>query len=141
MCNKYIIHTLMCTRTYGTRFKKKIMLCACVCVCVRARVCVRVSIHTNTRMYMHTRACARTDRHTHETQRGLFVWQKRPICMAKEAYLYGKRGLCMWQRGLFVWQKRPCTHETRTRDTDTDTDTHKQTHTCASIKTSQFICT
>ena len=33
-------------------------------------------------------------------KRGLCVCQKRPTCMAKEAYLYGKRG-------LFVWQKRP----------------------------------
>ena len=26
-------------------------------------------------------------------KRDLFVWQKRPICMAKEAYSYGKRDL------------------------------------------------
>ena len=26
-------------------------------------------------------------------KRDLFVWQKRPICMAKETYLYGKRDL------------------------------------------------
>ena len=29
-----------------------------------------------------------------------YIWQKRPIHMAKEAYSYGKRG-------LFIWQKRP----------------------------------
>ena len=34
------------------------------------------------------------------SKRGLFIWQKRPIYMAKEACLYGKRG-------LFIWQKRP----------------------------------
>ena len=33
-------------------------------------------------------------------KRCLFIWQTRPIYMAKEAYLYGKRG-------LFIWQKRP----------------------------------
>ena len=33
-------------------------------------------------------------------KRGLFIWQKRPVYMAKEAYLYGKRG-------LFTWQNRP----------------------------------
>ena len=26
-------------------------------------------------------------------KRGLLIWQKRPIYMAKEAYLHGKRGL------------------------------------------------
>ena len=31
---------------------------------------------------------------------GLFVWQNWPICMAKEAYSHGKRG-------PFAWQKRP----------------------------------
>jgi hypothetical protein len=33
-------------------------------------------------------------------QRATSVWQKRPIYMPKEAYLYGKRG-------LFIRQKRP----------------------------------
>ena len=43
-------------------------------------------------------------------KRVLFIWQKRPIhmakemlksmCVAKETYLYGKRD-------LFIWQKRP----------------------------------
>jgi hypothetical protein len=28
------------------------------------------------------------------------VWQKRPLYMENQAYLYGKKG-------LFVWQKRP----------------------------------
>ena len=35
-------------------------------------------------------------------KRDLFIWQKRPIHMAKEAYSYGKRD-------LFIWQKRPIT--------------------------------
>jgi len=26
-------------------------------------------------------------------KRGLRIWQERPTCMAKEAYVYGKRGL------------------------------------------------
>ena len=34
------------------------------------------------------------------SKRDLFVWQKRPICIAKETYLYGKRD-------PFAWQKRP----------------------------------
>ena len=33
-------------------------------------------------------------------KRDLFIWQKRPIHMAKEIYKYGKRD-------LFIWQKRP----------------------------------
>ena len=55
-------------------------------------------------------------------QHRVFVWQKRPICVAKGVYVYGKRDLFMWQkrpicvakeaylyvkRGLFVRQKRP----------------------------------
>ena len=32
-------------------------------------------------------------------KRGLFIWQKRPIYMAKETHLYGKRD-------PFIWQKR-----------------------------------
>ena len=36
-------------------------------------------------------------------KRGLFLWQKRPIPMAKETYLYGKRGLLTLAFvGLFV---------------------------------------
>jgi hypothetical protein len=33
-------------------------------------------------------------------KKGLFIWQKRLTCMKKKAYLYGKRG-------LLVWKKRP----------------------------------
>ena len=33
-------------------------------------------------------------------KRDLFVWEKRPICMGKETYLYGKRD-------LFALQMRP----------------------------------
>jgi len=59
-------------------------------------------------------------------KRDLFIWQKRPIYMAKETYdetySYGKRDLFIWQqrpihmaketysygkRDLFIWQKRP----------------------------------
>ena len=33
-------------------------------------------------------------------KRGLVIWQKRPIDMEKDACLYGKRD-------LLIWQKRP----------------------------------
>ena len=33
-------------------------------------------------------------------KRDLFLWQKRPMDMAKETYFYGKRD-------LFIWPKRP----------------------------------
>ena len=90
----------MCTRTYGTRLKKKIMLCACVCVCVCARACACVCQYTPTHACIctHVRVHARTGTRTKHKEaylygkRGLFVWQKRPIyvamrpiCMAKEA--------------------------------------------------------
>ena len=39
-------------------------------------------------------------------KRGLFIWQKRPVHKAKEAYSYGKRGLSYGKRGLFIRQKR-----------------------------------
>ena len=43
------------------------------------------------------------------------MWQKRPMYVAKEASICGKRGLCMWQkrpiyvakRGLYMRPKRP----------------------------------
>jgi len=31
-------------------------------------------------------------------KRDLFIWQKRPIHMAKETYSYGKRGLRIWKK-------------------------------------------
>ena len=32
------------------------------------------------------------------SKRGLCAWQKMPMNMAKEAYVYGKIGLCIWQK-------------------------------------------
>jgi len=71
-------------------------------------------------------------------KRGVFIWHKRPVHKAQEAYLYGKRRLFIWhkrpihmaqeaysygKRGLFIWQKRPIhmaqeaySYGTRTRD-------------------------
>jgi hypothetical protein len=58
-------------------------------------------------------------------KRDLFMWQKRPVHVAKETYLYGKRDLFIWQkrpvhvaketysygkRDLSMWQKRPTHH-------------------------------
>jgi hypothetical protein len=31
-------------------------------------------------------------------KRDLCAWQKRPMCMAKEPYVRGKRDLCAWQK-------------------------------------------
>ena len=41
-------------------------------------------------------------------KRGLFVWQKRPIAISiPEVCVSVKRGLPYGKRGLFMWQKRP----------------------------------
>jgi len=37
-------------------------------------------------------------------KRGLFVWQTRPICMEKEAYLYGNENECRWR-----YNEKECT--------------------------------
>jgi len=39
-------------------------------------------------------------------KRDLFIWQKRPIYMAKETYLYGKRDLLIFLRlyHVYLWQ-------------------------------------
>ena len=57
-----------------------IRVCVCVCVCV----CVRAYTRTNTREHVYVYTCVKRD---------LLIWQKRPTYMAKETYLYGKRGL------------------------------------------------
>ena len=41
-------------------------------------------------------------------KRGLFTWQKRPICMANEAYSHGKRGLFIWQTMPIYMAKEAC---------------------------------
>jgi len=47
-------------------------------------------------------------------KRGLCIWKKGPMHMAKEPYAYGKRGLFSEayrrvhsKRGLCIWQERP----------------------------------
>ena len=104
-------------------------MCVCVCVCIYRTVprgthahllrvrerCVR-GLHvsaTGATVLEEEAVCAR---YAPGVKRGVFIWHKRPVHKAQEAYLYGKRG-------LFIWQKRPIhmaqeaySYGTRTRD-------------------------
>ena len=43
-------------------------------------------------------------------KRDLFKWQKRPVYVAKESCLSGKRDLCMWQKRPVYVAKESCKH-------------------------------
>ena len=40
-------------------------------------------------------------------KRALCIWQKRPMYMAKEPCVYGKRALCIWQKRPIYMAKEP----------------------------------
>ena len=40
-------------------------------------------------------------------ERAVCVWQKSPMCTAKEPYVYGKRALCVWQKSPMCMAKEP----------------------------------
>jgi len=76
----YVTHVCACLHVCGG-------VCSCVCVCVSGHVCctrLLLQMYVDVfRIATHCYTC--------------FIWQKRPIHMAKETYAYGKRDLfiCM----------------------------------------------
>jgi len=83
----------------------RVCVCVCVCVCVMyvsvlcvgvcMCVCACLAFVTDQDMRTHTHIDYLHQHKTHMRTSGMRKCQKRPIHMAKETYLYGKRGLLL----------------------------------------------